>query len=293
MTKTRLMQIAAAALLVPALLLSACSGPTVPATPALWEVNGPDGQQAYLFGTIHALPADVAWQSQPITDALDKSDRLVLEIRQLDDLAQMQAIFTRLAETPGQAPLSGKVGEGQRAQLARLLKQTGFIEAQFDNLETWAAALTLAQAAQSKPSGEAVDRVLMTMAKGKPVTELEGTEQQLGLFDRLPETEQRDLLNAVVAEAAEAGQDERRLETLWRNGDMGAITQETRRGMLADPELRQALLVQRNQDWVRQLTTMLKARQRPFVAVGAAHMAGADGLPALLTRQGYTIRRVQ
>ncbi|QZP07142.1 TraB/GumN family protein [Caenibius sp. WL] len=276
-----------------ALFAAACSQPQVPATPALWEVSGPDGQHGYLFGTIHALPAHVDWQSGRIDAALERADRLVLEIRQLDDSAAMQAIFTRLARTPGQPPLSAKVGAPYREALAKLMQQAGLKEAQFADVETWAAALTLAQAVRGAADGEGVDRALMAMAGTKPVEELEGTARQLGLFDALPEEEQRDLLDAVVAEAASAASNENRIEGYWRKGDMAAIARETGRGMLADPELRQALLVDRNTAWADRVAAMLQARQRPFVAVGAAHMAGDEGLPALLAQRGYTVRRVQ
>lgn len=184
----------------------------------------------------------------------------MLEIRQLDDSAAMQAIFTRLARTPGQPPLSAKVGAPYREALARLMQQAGLKEAQFTDVETWAAALTLAQAARGAADGEGVDRALMAMAGTKPVEELEGTARQLGLFDALPEEEQRDLLDAVVAEAASAASNENRIEGCWRQGDMAAIARETGRGMLADPELRQALLVDRNTAWAERVAAMLQAR---------------------------------
>ena len=62
---------------------------------------------------------------------------------------------------------------------------------------------------------------------------------------------------------------------------------------MEDPELREALLVRRNRDWVGQLDAILASGERPLVAVGTAHLLGPDGLPTLLARRGYTTRRIQ
>ena len=59
------------------------------------------------------------------------------------------------------------------------------------------------------------------------------------------------------------------------------------------PELRQALFVGRNARWSDRIADAIAQGNRPFVAVGAAHMAGPDGLPAMLAARGYTVRRVQ
>jgi uncharacterized protein YbaP (TraB family) len=44
---------------------------------------------------------------------------------------------------------------------------------------------------------------------------------------------------------------------------------------------------------VTKLTGLLIRGARPFVAVGLAHLVGHDGLPAMLSAQGYTVTRLQ
>lgn len=268
-----------------ALALSACSEAPVPATPALWEVAGPNGETAWLFGTIHALPRPAAWRSARVATALDAADRIVVEVASVD-----AATFTELGKTAGQPPLSSKVPPGLRAKLAQELKAAGLDESRFADMETWAAAITLAQAgARDLDPANGVDRAVVALAGKRPVVELEGTRGQLAIFDGLPEAEQRDLLAAVVSGSEQSDSPAK----AWLKGDMAAIERETHRGLLADRELREALFTSRNKAWTDRIAAMLAAGQKPFVAVGGAHMAGSEGLPALLAAQGYQVKRVQ
>lgn len=268
-----------------ALALAACGETPVPAKPALWEVTGPKGEKAWLLGTIHALPRPAAWRSPIMDEALKGADRIVVEVTRIDAEA-----FTEMARTPGQPPLASKVPPRLRARLAEQLKAAALDESRFSDLETWAAAMTLAQgSAKGLDPANGIDRAVVALAGKRPVIELEGTRGQLAIFDRLPETEQRDLLAAVVADP---DQQDSPAEA-WLKGDMAAIERETHSGLLTDPELRAALFTGRNRAWAEKIAAMLAGGQKPFVAVGAAHMASSDGLPALLAAKGFTVRRVQ
>ncbi len=280
--------------LIALLALAGCAAEPQPARPAFWSVTGPDGQRGWMLGTIHALPRPSDWRSPAINEALAEADTFAVEIADLDDRAGMSEVFARLGKSPGLPPLSTRIDPALRAALDRQLEAADMEEGDFAETETWSAALTLARAEQDGgASANGIDRALLRLKRGKRVIELEGTEAQLGLFDQLPEKEQRDLLNAVLLDAARGPDGTTSLVEAWRNGDFAAIEAETHRGMLADPELREALFTGRNRAWAGRIDGELRARRRVFVAVGAAHMAGTDGLAAMLAARGWAITRIQ
>lgn len=272
--------------------LGACTQEAQPANPALWHVEGPNRQQAWLFGTIHSVAHPLAWETPQVRKALAASDAIMVEVGNLSDEKAVAATFASLARSEGQPALSKRIPAGQRPALLALLKSGDYSDGDFAQMDTWAAALTLARiGASDEDSRNGVDRAVMEAAGGRPVLELEGAERQLSLFDSLPEPDQRDLLGFVVSD--QQGDDDSRLAESWRKGDMATIESETRRGMLADPKLRAVLFTGRNRDWTGRIAKAMRQGHRPFVAVGAAHMAGPEGLPAMLAAQGYKVTRVE
>ncbi len=280
--------------IVAALLIAACAPEPDHATPAFWEVTGPGGEKGWLLGTIHSLERPADWRSGIIDEALAESDLILVEISDLGDPGRMTAIFSKLATSEGHPPLSLRVPLELQDQLRSVLDANGLDEDAFASTETWAAALMIAQAeAKGLDSEYGIDRAVLNAAGDKQVGELEGTVGQLSIFDALPEAEQRDLLAAIVKDANSLGSEGPELARAWREGDMAIIERESGRGLLADPELRAALFTGRNERWTERIAAELAGGREPFIAVGAAHMAGPDGLPAMLEALGFKVQRVQ
>jgi uncharacterized protein len=279
--------------LLAALALSSCARPE-PARPALWHVEGPNGEQAWLFGTIHALPEPVDWRTDRIEAALAASDRLILEVAAVGDGAEIGKIFAQLGQSPGLAPLAMRLVPEDRAELRSDMAEAGLAPGALDGMETWAAALALQQAVAARAGIDSANGIDRALVRGwaKPVDELEGAVAQLAIFDALAEDDQRTLLLALLR-GGDAGDESERLASAWARADMALIGKEVEGDLLADPELREALLTGRNRAWTEKLAASLKSGARPFVAVGAAHLAGPEGLPAMLSAKGYKVTRVQ
>lgn len=277
-----------------ALALASCHKPAE-VRPALWLVEGPGGQKAWLFGTIHALPQKVDWHSAKVDAALGQADRLLVEVAKIDDDAETARAFAALNTSPGLPPLTERVAPSLRGKLASELKDDNFAPQSLDRYETWAAALLLqnaAMAAGSSYTANGIDNALIA-ANTKPVEEFEGATAQLAIFDQLSEPAQRALLAAMLTGEGDEEASLRKLEQAWTHGDLAVVEAVTETDFFGNPELRDALLVRRNLAWTERLAGELSSGAHPFVAVGLAHMAGKDGLPALLAQRGYKVTRLQ
>jgi len=278
-----------------ALAVAACGrGDWPEPAPAIWRVSGPEaGQTGWLFGTIHALPDGVQWRSPQVGDALSASDVLVVEVATLGDAEEAGDVLARRAHSPGMPPLLQRVPAADRPALAAALARAGLAEPDLAGLESWAAALTLANASRGGDTANGVDRALLAerVTGNRAVIGLESMDEQLGLFDTLPETAQQRLLMEVARDPG--GEAEAARTRAWLEGDLAKLEADAAGGLLADPVLRETLQTGRNRAWAGTIDRLLQDGRRPFVAVGAAHMVGPEGLPALLAARGYRVTRLR
>ena len=263
--------------------------------PPLWVIENSDATvEGWLFGTIHSLPDDVSWRTPLLDDVIEAADLLVVEVANLEDEAAIGAAFAELAfDNPPSEPLLARVEPQHFATMEKLRDRARVDGETFDKMESWAAALSLFQAAKAGSSGNGVDRILLSQFDDREVLELEGAIAQLRVFDSLSEPDQRDFLNAMLAETRNAEREQDRLVEIWSTGDLKGLASTLDRGILADPELYEALLANRNRTWADRLENLLTARGRPLIGVGAAHMVGPDGLPALLAARGFRVLQIQ
>ena len=288
-----------------ACLLAACGQPdererkeTRGTDPLLWEIaraddNGVETVEGWLLGTIHALPDGVDWRGPAIDRAVADADVLAVEIADVGDGHAMSSAFMALAYSAGQPPLPARVPDDQREKLADLVDETSYRMEDFGRIESWGAALILAQGVRSTAkTSNGIDRALIRDFGRRQVVELEGARAQFEAFDRLSEPAQRAMLASIVAESDADPAETLRPVELYIAGDDVGLDRLSREGMLGNPEIRNALLIRRNAEWLPKIDRLLAGDARPLVAVGAAHMVGEDGLVALLTAKGYRVTRL-
>ena len=268
------------------------------ASPAMWKVAD-DDTTIYLFGTIHLLPKGTEWRSPAFDKAAAGSDTLVVEtvIDEKNPAATMGELF-KLAISPNLPPLVSRVPVDKKAALEQAVAKSGIPAQAYDKLETWAAAFMLLGVQFQALGLDPHSGVESTLKKqftdsGKQIGQLETNAEQLGFFDRLPEEAQRKFLVSVLDDPSAWKDQFAGMLDAWSRGDVKAIGDSFNSDLKDAPELKDALLIQRNANWAKWVKGRLDQPGTVLVAVGAGHLAGDQSVQIMLEKQGLKVTRVQ
>lgn len=282
-----------AAALLPLLLAACGSQPTVEARPAMWLVED-DDTHIYMLGTMHALPAGTDWDGGKVAKAVAAADELMLELSP-EQLAKAGPVFQELA--PREKPLAMDARLPAKA-LAAYRKLEAGSDFGGDALDDWAVLVLMGQRvaedAELSPSDGVEARLTAAFRKaGKPISGLESAESQLMLFETLDPGAQRAMLVRATENAGDAVRDVRAMAADWSRGDTDALAKIINEDIDSVPAARKAILTDRNRRWSAWIQTRMERPGTVLMAVGAGHLVGADGVPAMLKAQGYKVARVQ
>ncbi|MDP9102515.1 MAG: TraB/GumN family protein [Pseudomonadota bacterium] len=274
---------------------AALTASTAAAEPALWKVQSAHAT-VYLFGTVHVLKPTTVWHSPKIDAAFNASGTLYEEIVNADDQAAAQPLIMKYGVDVAH-PLSTKLDEAGRAKLAEVAIPLGVSPAQLEPLRPWVASVTisllpLVRAGYDPKSG--VDLKLKALAadQHKPLEGFETLEQQIHFFADLPQKLETDYLLDTLDSAKKGTSELDELVDAWAAGDTPRLEKLLNADMRDKyPELYRILLVQRNQAFAAKIEDLLKGQGTYFVAVGAAHLVGSDGVPADLAKDGLRVER--
>lgn len=269
------------------------------ASPSLWAVKGPHST-VYLFGTVHMLPKDRPWRTQKIDAAMAASSALWLELSDANDTVAAQTLMKELGIDMAH-PLSSKLSKEQFARLEDVARKAGLPrgEADIEPYQPWLAALSLSvipvvQAGYDPKSGVELTIQPEFVKAGKAVHGFETMSQQFHFFADLPEQTEVAYLNVTVDDFDKGKARIDAMVEAWYAGDQAGID-KTMEGSFREesPDLYKRLLIDRNQSWIPKLTELIHGNETVFVAVGAGHLVGQDGVVALLRKAGFEVQQVQ
>ena len=132
--------------------------------------------------------------------------------------------------------------------------------------------------------------------KNIPVVGLETVDDQIALLYNSQTLERQAFLLVGMVEQSERAADEiAALNRLYKQGDLdGLLSLYVNDSTKYAPTQQEifGMLDERNDAWARQLPKLM-IEQPCFIVVGALHLAGENGLVALLRKAGYKVKPVK
>ena len=128
---------------------------------------------------------------------------------------------------------------------------------------------------------------------GKATGSLETVDQQLKLLLSMDESMGSDQIIESIDEFKQIETELGEYLAVWRRGDEVRMEEFFIKDFKNYQKLYQILIVDRNNKWMTDITGFLNGSGNTMVIVGAAHLAGPDGLVNLLRKRGYKVVKLQ
>jgi uncharacterized protein YbaP (TraB family) len=257
----------------------------------------------YLFGTVHAGKAEFYPFNAKLVDAFNSSRYLALEIDVSNQAAVAQEMAQYATYTGGDS-LARHISPALMGKLQPVLEQLGLPIEFVGTLKPWTLAtmldLLLTQQAGYTPEFGA-DAVLAAMAKekNKHIAEIESMRMQIQIFESFTPAEQEIFLANTVDEIAsgEGVTELKKIVEAWGNGDTNALTKAFADDIAQLPPqakfIDKKLIKDRNGSMTERIDSFLHSGNQYFVAIGAGHLVGGEGVVERLRAKGYKVRDLQ
>jgi hypothetical protein len=259
----------------------------------LWQVSGNGlNKPSYLFGTIHIISQDDYFLGKNVVRKIQKSDELIMEI----DLDKMDVLFlAKLSVLPDGKSIKDFMHDSDYTILQSFMEDSiGIKKFTFENAYGKLKPFFLEQLIFIKYLGqetESYEQNFKKLAEDKniPMSGLETYEEQLKFIDDIP---LEDQLTSIVSTIKNYSAETQKLSQLvkdYKAQNLTALTASFEAD--EDQTLKTKLVDKRNSNWIPKLKSIMQDKSC-FVAVGAGHLGGENGLINLLKKQGYSVEPI-
>jgi hypothetical protein len=265
---------------------------------SLWKLDGITNS-VYLLGSVHLLRAGDHPLPSVIDEAYDNAETLMMEL-DMDDIdpVEAQSLLTELGLIHDDRSLNDIMGPEDYAEAEALAKAADIPLTMLAKSEPWLAAITVEQLMLARIGFNplfGIENHLMEKSAddGKDIIGLETIREQLEFLDGMSLESQRALLLQSLKESVDIQKIMDELVDAWRHGDVAFLEVNMLDEMKQYPELYKTIVVDRNASWLRKIEDLLDHQDDYLIVVGALHLIGDDGVPALLARRGYEVRQLR
>lgn len=260
----------------------------------LWKIEG-DGVQkgCYLFGTMHLIEKEYFLFPKQLEKAFSKADVLVMELPGLPNQLEAMKYLKLDNET-----FFDYFSESQSDSIIEWVKNhIGMSEesfrANFTKLKPFAVS-QLATQMHFIGKTESYEITFDKLARenGMKIRGLETVAEQMQIFDDLTREQQAEMVMSSVRNPNEGIEMTRETMQVYASQEVDSLYMmiEEQGEIFSDEQA--AFLDDRNKRWIPQIEAYIK-ENRTFIAVGAGHLGGPNGVIRLLEERGYTLTPIR
>lgn len=274
-----------------------------------WKIEKPGIKPSYLLGTMHVTDPRVLRMPAGAQEAANSADVIIVESDEvLDDKKAAIALLAKpeLSMFTDGSTITSRLTPEQTTELEAGLKKRGLALSAVNRMKPWIissfVALPRCELTRKADGDAFLDKKIAEDAAkaGKRVMGLETYAEQLTALNDLPmDFHVRSLIEALQLGDKMSDINETMI-TLYLKGDIGAIVpmlqaMEPQKTSEKDPDyarFEQRIVLDRNKVMATRAAPTLN-QGNAFMAVGALHLPGDQGLVALLRAQGFSVTAVQ
>lgn len=261
----------------------------------LWKIEGNGLKTAsYLFGTIHLICEHDVVMSKATRTAFAQSKQLAMEI----DMGNVQenslmSLLDKGAMMRGDTTLEMLLDTADMALVTNFFRDSlgaPFMPPMNRIKPTFLSTMLFQGEQDCEQTSYEEEFVALARRQKKPTLGIETVEEQLALFDYLTYKQQADMLvNDLKSSMNASSQDNNSMQRVTELYKQGKITEllDLLRSEEAE-NFEEILLNKRNRAWIPILERIMQ-KKSTFIAVGAGHLPGAQGIIHLLRKRGYRL----
>ncbi len=257
----------------------------------LWKVSKDNLEPSYLFGTIHVSDPKIVNLPQAVSSTLNASDIFVMEaIPELEETLKLtQMMFFDDGRT-----LKDYIDDVLFNKTAEILKNYQLTVEAVMFMKPWAAFLVMNYPVNQ---GMPLDLELLTTAQqnGAEIYGLESLSEQGDIFSTMELETQVQLLLDTVCNYEVVSSEFELMKSLYLARDLNGLIVNSNKYSLSQEtiykDLVKRLLTDRNYIMADRMQTVLE-KGNAFIAIGAMHLPGDEGVLSLLDKQGYQITSI-
>lgn len=260
----------------------------------LWRITHDTIQDtSYIFGTMHMIEKEYYIYSDTLDSIASNVDVMIMEIGEMPNPMEMLK-YVMLKE----GSIWDYFNDAEEDTLFAWIEKNASFPAEtakptFDKMKPF-VLIQLTTMNQFKGETESYEMNFKALAESKNI-ELAGLEtvaMQMKIFDDLTMEEQAEMVMASIRDEEKSAIELTKMQQTYQNQQIDSLYMlvHSEGGTISEKE--NEFLSNRNKNWIPLIIDQIGTKSA-FIAVGAAHLGGPEGVIRLLVQKGYTLTPIR